>query len=94
MSTAKDSTLCTKDACEEPRARDKPWCKAHLAEYQRNYAKTKEGMAEGKGFAIGVRLMRQQLAEQFGFQKSGQFSGYEIHDLILEAPSPDFDAVD
>ena len=88
MSTAKESTLCTKDGCEEARARDKPWCKAHLAEYQRDYSKTKEGMAEGKGFALGVRAMREQIASAFGGQGSGMFSGYEIHDLIMQADSP------
>ena len=47
-----------------------------------------KGMAEGKGFAEGSRLMREQLAAQFEAQRSGMFSGYEICDLIREALPP------
>jgi len=88
MATAKESTKCTKPGCEEDRSGEKPWCKNHLAEYQRDYVKTKEGMAEGRGFAEGARLMKEQLATQFEAQRSGMFSGYEISDLIREALPP------
>ena len=88
MATAKESTKCTKPECDDDRSGDKPWCKKHLAEYQRDYVKTKEGMAEGKGFAEGARLMREQLATQFESQRSGMFTGYEICDLIREALPP------
>jgi len=84
----KESTLCTKEGCEDPRAGEKPWCKKHLAEYQREYVKTKEGMAEGRGFAEGVRLMREQLSTFFEGQQSGCFSGYEVCDLIRDARPP------
>ena len=85
---AKESTICTKEGCEEPRAGAKPWCKNHLAEYQREYVKTKEGMAEGKGFAQGVAAARAEWSEHFEHQRSGMFSGYEICDLIRQAPAP------
>ncbi len=65
-----------------------PWCKECKAAAQKKYMESAEGMAEGKGFALGVRAMREQIASAFGGQGSGMFSGYEIHDLVLEAESP------
>ncbi len=65
-----------------------PWCAECRAEAHKKYLESKEGQAEGKGFAEGARLMREQLATKFEGQQSGMFSGYEICDLIREARPP------
>ncbi len=65
-----------------------PWCSECRAEAHKKYLESKEGQAEGKGFAEGARLMREQLATQFECQRSGMFTGYEICDLIREAIPP------
>ncbi len=65
-----------------------PWCADCKAEAQKKYLESKEGQAEGKGYAIGARMMRDFLATQFAGQAFGMFTGYEIHDLIMQAQSP------
>ncbi len=65
-----------------------PWCAECKSEAQKKYLESKEGQAEGKGFAEGVRLMREQLSTFFEGQQSGCFSGYEVCDLIRDARPP------
>ena len=78
---------CKKNPVAFPESTN-PWCAECRADGQKKYLESKEGMAEGKGFAEGARLMKEQLAAQFECQRSGMFTGYEICDLIREALPP------
>lgn len=67
------------------------WCKKCRATYQREYNATKEGRAEAAGFARGVMATKGVLASEFSRLGNGQWSGYEIANLIARAPGPKFD---
>lgn len=84
---AKMCSKCKKNPVAYPDSKN-PWCKECRAEAQKAYLETKEGMAEGKGFALGVAACRAEWSEHFEHQRSGSFSGYEICDLIRQAPAP------
>lgn len=91
MGTAAETATCTKDDCKEPRSGEKPWCKKHLAEYQRTYNATKEGKAEAHGYAAGVTAFRLLLSSRFQRLGSGGFTGYEVAEIVrnAQAPRPD-----
>jgi hypothetical protein len=91
MSTPTEAKTCTKKDCTEPRAGEKPWCKKHLAEYQREYMQSKEGRLEAKGFVAGVSAMREYLISQFSRFPTGSFLGVDVMKLIRGAkgPAPD-----
>lgn len=68
------------------------WCKACRAAYQRDYQDGKTERGEAKGYARGVRAMRDLLADEFGKQGGGMFSGDECALLIRQAPGPKLEA--
>lgn len=47
-----------------------------------------EHRLKGRGFAAGVKEMRDYLAAQFERMGSGAFTGYEIAEMIRRAPGP------
>lgn len=63
------------------------WCKGCRAKYKRDYDKTKENLTFGEG----ISAMRELLVGEFDKLGSGSFSGYEIAQLISQAPGPMLD---
>jgi hypothetical protein len=84
----RDQELCTKKGCDEPRSSEKPWCKKHLAEYQREYQANRVDKSEAHGFASGVTAMRLALVEAFNKIGANSFTGYDAAKWVLGAPSP------
>lgn len=83
------ATTCTKEGCVKPRAGKKPWCKEHLAEYQREYNATKEGKAEAAGFALGAEAMRQEVVNSFAkVPAGGLMMAGEIAAYVAGLPTP------
>ncbi len=63
------------------------WCKGCRAKYQKDWKQTREALT----FGDGIAAMRELLANEFQNQGGGSFSGYEIRDLIMQAPGPTLD---
>ncbi len=68
-----------------------PWCNPCKTEYAKEYQAIKKEMMKQRGFHEGVREMRTLLAGEFGKLGGGSFSGYEIRELIMQAPGPTLD---
>jgi len=64
------------------------WCKVCRAAYKREERTLMEHRLKGRGFAAGVKEMREYLAAQFERMGSGAFTGYEIAEMIRRAPGP------
>lgn len=67
------------------------WCKACRKTYRAAYDDMQLSRKERAGFAAGVRQTKEILAAEFDRLGSGNFSGYEIAALILQAPGPTLD---
>lgn len=79
---------CSKTGCGQPRATGKPWCKIHLAQYQRRYQVAKLNRAASKGFVRGREAMRQMVVEEFDRLGSGMFTSSEVAGYVLRMPGP------
>lgn len=86
--------ICTRIDCGKPRSGMKPWCKVHLAEYQRDYEAGKEKRAALKGFNQGVDITRRSLSWEFAQHGRRAFTGTEIAFAIEHAPRPVYQAGD
>lgn len=85
--------LCSK--CEKnPRAdadSTNPWCQECKTEYQRTYVAGLKKQTAEQSFARGVAATKRVFVAEFSRLGVGQFTGYEIANLIAHAPGPSFD---
>ncbi len=81
--------LCTKCNGARDTTGFPKWCKSCRAAYHREYKELKEGMSETRGFSAGISAMRDCMATEFERLGSGMFAGYEIAELIRQAPGPE-----
>ncbi len=82
-------TVCSKCAGALDTTGSPRWCKSCRAAYHREYKELKEGMSETRGFSAGISAMRDCMATEFERLGSGMFAGYEIAELIRQAPGPE-----
>ncbi len=81
--------LCTKPNCQEERARDKPWCLKHLAEYQRAYVTMGLDRENERGFVEGAQAMKAALLESLApINPGGMWVVHEVKDWIAKQPAP------
>lgn len=67
------------------------WCKSCRARWQREQKVLKGNLAVMRGYARGVREMRELLALKFSELGSGSFNGLEIAHLISAFAGPEFE---
>ncbi len=91
MSTSRKK--CSVMNCANMRAKGRPRCHEHLAEYQKKYRGTVMDMAERKGFAKGREAMRKMLVAEFSRLSKCHLSGAEVAFAIQNAPAPSADSV-
>ena len=62
------------------------WCKACRAQYKREHEGIRKEMTEGRGFALGVKAMREWLAQNFAevYASGGNWNGYQIGKIIMQ----------
>lgn len=90
VATSTPVEMCSKCG-EKPRAYNdssNPWCKDCLAKYQREYTDMMKRRTSEQAFNRGVAALRSYLVTEFERLASGTFSGYEIAELIANAPRP------
>lgn len=81
---------CSRENCGKPLDTSgyPRWCKACRSSYKTQYAALQKEMSETRGFAAGISAMRECAADLFSEYGSGQFSGYEIEQMIRSMPGP------
>lgn len=84
MGSHVETKECSKEGCESPRSGKKPWCKEHLAEYQRNYQGTIVDMSERRGFARGVIAMRDAVIARFEGLKAARLDGPTAAEIVKQ----------
>ncbi len=91
--TAQEVKMCSACGLQPRAAQDStnPHCKGCRAIYARAYRQVSGEMTHAKAFREGVRATRELFANEFANLGGGSFSGYEIRDLIMQAPGPTLD---
>jgi hypothetical protein len=94
MENATETLLMCSKCGKNPRADSSstsPWCKECRTEYQRNYVAGLKKQNAEQSFARGVAATKRLLAQEFARLASGGFTGFEIANLIMQAPGPKFE---
>lgn len=89
-----DPNQCTKPGCPNPKSNSEstnPWCADCWRAYLSGYRASSKAREMAKGFAAGVRAMKETLAQQMAIFGAAVFTGSEIAAMIRAVDTRDLE---